>query len=196
MADVAPILGYLFVMSITPGPNNLMLTASGVNFGFTRTIPHMLGIIVGLSVQTYLTALGLGVLFTEVPVVREGLKFVGVAYLLWMSWKIVGAQVANASEGARPLRSYEATGFQFVNPKAWIMTSTLSTLFLPTQLTPALGGLYLVAILVLVHLPCISVWALFGNGLKRGLVEERPRRIFNLVMCVLLLATAVAIVWQ
>ena len=195
MADVAPILGYLFVMSITPGPNNLMLTASGVNFGFTRTIPHMLGIIVGLSVQTYLTALGLGVLFTEVPVVREGLKFVGVAYLLWMSWKIVGAQVANASEGARPLRSYEATGFQFVNPKAWIMTSTLSTLFLPTQLTTALGGLYLVAILVLVHLPCISVWALFGIGLKRVLVEERPRQIFNLVMCVLLLATAIAIVW-
>ena len=105
MTELAPIVSYLFVMSITPGPNNLMLTASGVNFGFSRTLPHMLGIVVGLTIQTYLTALGLGVLFTEIPIVRDGLKVVGVAYLLWMSWKIVGAQVANATEGARAGRS-------------------------------------------------------------------------------------------
>jgi len=109
-----------------------MLTASGVNFGFGRTLPHMLGIVVGLAIQTYLTALGLGVLFTEVPIVREGLKVVGVAYLLWMSWKIVGVQVANATERARPLRAYEATAFQFVNPKAWIMTTTLTTMMMPS----------------------------------------------------------------
>ena len=117
MTELAPIVSYLFVMSITPGPNNLMLTASGVNFGFSRTLPHMLGIVVGLTIQIYLTALGLGVLFTEIPIVRDGLKVVGVAYLLWMSWKIVGAQVANATEGARPLRAYEAMAFQFVNPQ-------------------------------------------------------------------------------
>ena len=196
MTELAPIVSYLFVMSITPGPNNLMLTASGVNFGFGRTLPHMIGIVVGLSIQTYLTALGLGVLFTEVPIVREGLKVVGVAYLLWMSWKIVGAQVANANEGARPLRAYEATAFQFVNPKAWIMTTTLSTLFLPVGTQPFIGGIYLAAILALVHFPCISVWALFGSGLKRVLVAPNVRRIFNVVMCVLLLATAVAIVLQ
>ncbi len=196
MADLAPILGYLLVMSITPGPNNLMLTASGVNFGFARTVPHMAGIVVGLSIQTYLTALGLGILFTEVPTVRNILKFLGVAYLLWLSWKIAGAHVADASERARPLRSYEAIGFQFVNPKAWIMTSTLSTLFLPAGVVPELGGLYLAAILVLVHSPCIAVWALFGTAVKRFLVEPRSRRVFNLVMCVLLLVTAIAIVWQ
>jgi len=196
MNELAPIVSYLLVMSITPGPNNLMLTASGVNFGFGRTLPHMLGIVVGLAIQTYLTALGLGVLFTEVPIVREGLKVVGVAYLLWMSWKIVGVQVANATERARPLRAYEATAFQFVNPKAWIMTTTLTTLFLPASTQPQWAGLYLAAILALVHFPCISVWALFGSGLKRVLVEAKVRRIFNLVMCVLLLGTAVAIVLQ
>ena len=196
MTELVPIVSYLLVMSITPGPNNLMLTASGVNFGFGRTLPHMLGIVIGLSVQTYITALGLGVLFTEIPLVRDGLKFIGVAYLLWMSWKIVGAQVANAREGARPLRIYEATAFQFVNPKAWIMTSTLSTLFLPVDIRPLFGGLYLATILALVHFPCITVWALFGSGLKRVLVGARARRIFNAVMCVLLLATAAAIIWQ
>lgn len=196
MTELAPVVSYLFVMSITPGPNNLMLTASGVNFGFGRTLPHMLGIVVGLSIQTYLTALGLGVLFTEVPIVRDGLKVVGVAYLVWMSWKIVGAQVANASEGARPMRAYEATVFQFVNPKAWIMTTTLSTLFLPVDVRAVFGGAYLAAIPVLVHFPCIAVWALFGSGLKRVLVAPKIRRTFNAAMCVLLLATAVAIVWQ
>ena len=196
MTELAPIVSYLLVMSITPGPNNLMLTASGVNFGFARTLPHMLGIVAGLTVQTYVTALGLGVLFTEVPIVREGLKVVGVAYLLWMSWKIVGAQVANAKDGARPLRAYEATAFQFVNPKAWIMTSTLTTLFLPAGSPPQWAGLYLAAILALVHFPCITVWALFGSGLKRVLVDPRSSRIFNLVMCVLLVGTAVAIVLQ
>ena len=196
MTELAPIVSYLLVMSITPGPNNLMLTASGVNFGFARTLPHMLGIVAGLTAQTYVTALGLGVLFTEVPIVRAGLKVVGVAYLLWMSWKIVGAQVANANDGARPLRAYEATAFQFVNPKAWIMTSTLTTLFLPAGSPPQWAGLYLAAILALVHFPCITVWALFGSGLKRVLVDPRSSRIFNLVMCVLLVGTAVAIVLQ
>jgi threonine/homoserine/homoserine lactone efflux protein len=194
MLDPLPCATYAFVMSITPGPNNVMLTAAGANFGLRRTLPHILGISCGFGAQVAAVCGGLGIAFTRWPQLQLALKWVGAGYLLFLGWQLLRSRSGQAGSAGKPITFTEAAAFQFLNPKAWVMSLTAATLFLPPELGQALASGYVASILTVVNLPCITVWAVFGSSL--GLVLSRPaaRRIFNWVMAVALAATGVMMV--
>lgn len=194
MVDVFALVTYMFVMSITPGPNNVMLTASGANFGFRRTLPHMLGIPLGFAFQTLLVCLGLGALFARVPHLQDTLAWVGAAYLIYLAWRLLGAGAVGRSHSARPLTFIESVLFQFVNPKAWVMAITIATLFLPKGGSVALALVVMAAIMVGVNLCCITLWAGFGSAMRCFLDHAARRTVFNATMAALLAATAVMMV--
>jgi threonine/homoserine/homoserine lactone efflux protein len=194
MLDPLPCATYAFVMSITPGPNNVMLTAAGANFGLRRTVPHILGVSCGFGVQVAAVCAGLGVLFTRWPQVQWGLKWVGAAYLLYLGWQLLRAGGPGATRAGTPVTFAEAAMFQFVNPKAWVISVTAATLFLPSQLGQLLATAYVSSIVTLVNLPCITIWAVFGSSLGLALTRPVARRIFNWVMAVALAATGIMMV--
>ena len=194
MVDPTPFATYSFVMSITPGPNNVMLTASGATFGFRRTVPHMLGVCFGFSVQLLAVCAGLGVIFTRWPDVQTALRWAGAAYLVYLGWRILRSGEAKAGRSPKPLTFFEAAVFQFLNPKAWVMTLTAATLFLPRELGLLRACMYMVAVMALINLPCIAVWALFGSSLRGFLAKPAGRAAFNVVMAVALTVTGVAMV--
>jgi threonine/homoserine/homoserine lactone efflux protein len=191
MLDIPRLMTYLTVMSITPGPNNVMVTASGATFGYRATVPHILGIGAGAAVQTALVCLGLGELFDRFPALHTAMAWMGAAYLLYMAWRLVGAQAASGKVATRPISLPEAAAFQAVNPKAWVIAMTTAAVFLPRQGSVA-GSTVAVALLFLViNVPCVSLWALFGSSMRRLLTRPRYRRAFNVTMSFLLVVTAV-----
>jgi threonine/homoserine/homoserine lactone efflux protein len=194
MLNPLPCATYAFVMSITPGPNNVMLTAAGANFGLRRTVPHILGVTAGFAVLVCAACGGLGVLFTRWPQLHLALKGAGAAYLLFLGWQILRSRGAAAGSAGKPITFWEAAGFQFLNPKAWIIALTAATLFLPPGLDPVLAISYVASIVTLVNLPCITVWALFGSSLGLLLTRPAARRTFNWTMAVGLAATGIMMV--
>jgi len=191
MLDPLPLASYAFVMSITPGPNNIMVTASGAAFGYRATLPHLLGISIGYAFQAILMCLGLDIVFKLYPLLHAGLKWIGFAYLLYLGWKLLWAGQAGEARTNKPLSFLEAAMFQFMNPKAWIMAITTATLFLPktADLTTTYTAIFM--ILVVVNFPCITAWTLFGSGIRQFLTSDRRRQLFNLMMSGMLLATAI-----
>jgi threonine/homoserine/homoserine lactone efflux protein len=179
------LLAFAFVTSVTPGPNNMMLLASGVNFGFRRTVPHMLGISLGHALMVFLVGLGLAGVFEAVPVLHTVLKVVSVGYMLWLAWKIARAAPPEGGQaGGQPFSFVQAAGFQWVNPKAWAMALGAVTVYAPDR---ALTTLALVAVVFCaVNLPSVSVWTLAGQGLRRWLSVPSRLRVFNAVMAGLL----------
>jgi threonine/homoserine/homoserine lactone efflux protein len=194
IVDPLPFATYSFVMSITPGPNNVMLTASGAAFGFRRTIPHMLGISVGFGVELLAVCAGLGAVFTRWPELQTVLRWVGALYLLYLGVRMLSSGFANTDVSQRPVTFLEAAVFQFLNPKAWVMTITAATLFLPHEIGVLAAGAYMLAVMVVMNLPCIAVWALFGSSLRRFLERPASRMGFNAAMAVALTATGVIMV--
>ncbi|MCB1406332.1 MAG: LysE family translocator [Rhodobacteraceae bacterium] len=180
---------YAFVASITPGPNNLMLLASGANFGFRRTLPHMLGIGGGFTVMVALVGLGLAGLFVTYPPARLVLTVLSVLYLLWLSWKIATAAPPDrqATVATKPFSFLQAAAFQWVNPKAWTMALTANTLYAPAADLPSVLAVALA--FGAVNLPCVSVWAAMGTVLRRILRTPTGLRLFNGAMALLLVAT-------
>lgn len=189
--DLLPLMSYCMVMSSTPGPNNIMLTASGANFGYRRTLPQILGINIGGFVQTFLTCLGLGALFTAYPALQAALRIVGAAYLLYLAWKLTGGAIGEARSPGSPVSFAEGAVFQAVNPKSWIKAITIATVFMPTGLSAPAGALLVAAIGLLIGFPCISAWALFGVAIRGFLKDARKQRFFNLTMAGVLLGLAV-----
>jgi threonine/homoserine/homoserine lactone efflux protein len=198
MLDVLPLATYCFVMSITPGPNNVMVTASGVTFGYRRTIPHMLGISLGCGFQIVLVALGMGVVFERYPQLQDILRWAGAAYLVYLAWRLLRAGlVVGEGEGrTRPLTFLESAAFQFLNPKAWMIAVTTSTVFLPKDLNPLLGSLYMALVLAIVNYPSISVWTLFGTAMRRLLGSPRLRQAFAIGLALALVGTGAAMLWE
>ncbi|KFF49338.1 lysine exporter protein LysE/YggA [Gammaproteobacteria bacterium MFB021] len=173
----------LFAASMTgsPGPNNVMLTASGALYGYRRTLPHIFGIMAGGFVLFLSIALGLGTLFERYPLIQQSLKVVGAVYLLYLAWKIASAPPPNlaARDGARPLTTWQAAAFQFVNPKVWVMGIALVAGFLPHEGPLVLNALVLALVMESVAFFCISFWAMFGMAIGRLLKTPRAWRIFN-----------------
>jgi len=194
MVDPLPFVTYTFVMSITPGPNNVMLTASGAHFGFRRTLPHILGIGCGFTVQLLAVCAGLAALFAHWPALQSALAWVGAAYLVYLGWQMLGSADAGAAHSPHPVTFLQAALFQFLNPKAWVMTVTAATLFLPHELGPLLSGAYMAAVMEGIGVPCMSVWALFGTSLRRFIGAPRGRMAFNAAMALALGVTAVMMV--
>jgi threonine/homoserine/homoserine lactone efflux protein len=191
MVDPIPFATYSLVMSITPGPNNVMLTASGATFGFRRTMPHMLGICFGFGIQLVAVCAGLGAIFSRWPQVQTGLRWVGAAYLVYLGWQLLRSGEASARENARPITFLEAAVFQFLNPKAWVMTLTAATLFLPRDVGVLAADLYMLAVMGVIMPPSMAVWAMFGSSLRTFLARPRGRVVFNAAMALALAATGV-----
>jgi threonine/homoserine/homoserine lactone efflux protein len=184
------LLAYAFVTSITPGPNNLMLLTSGVNFGFARTIPHMLGVGIGFVVMLLAVGLGIGAVLTAFPALHTGLKVVGAFYLLYLSWKIAMTRSfkGNDESGSRPMTFLEAAAFQWVNPKAWVMAVTAMAVYSDPS-TPLLSVALIGLIFGLVNLPSVSTWAGFGTALRGFLSDPVRLKWFNIAMGLLLAGT-------
>jgi threonine/homoserine/homoserine lactone efflux protein len=194
MIDPLAFATYSFVMCITPGPNNVMLTASGANFGFRKTLPHIFGIVFGFSVVLLAVCAGLDALFTRWPGLQTAMRWAGAIYLVYLGWRMLRAGDAKSAHSAQPLTLAQAAAFQFFNPKAWVMTVTAAALFLPHELGFAVACAYMVAVMAIVNLPCITAWALFGSSLRRYLAKPAGRVAFNAVMAVALTVTGVAMV--
>ncbi|WP_437971110.1 LysE family translocator [Sorangium sp. So ce260] len=182
MTDLLPLATYCFVMSSTPGPNNMMLTASGANFGYRRSLPHVLGISAGGAVQTFVSCLGMGALFTAYPVLHGALRVAGALYLLVLAWKLTGGAAIKGAEVPRPLSFAQGALFQAVNPKSWVKAITLASVFMPADMGVASGALLVSAVGLVIVFPCISAWALFGVAIRRFLTDPRRQRLFNGIM--------------
>lgn len=180
---------FAFTTSITPGPNNMMLFASGVNFGFVRTIPHMCGIGAGFLTLLLGVGFGLGALLESVPLVYTALKFAGGGYLVWIAWKIATSDsLSDRKAGARPMTFLEAAAFQWVNPKAWVMAvSAMATYTEPAHYT--MSVLLVGVAFALVNFPSVSTWAGFGSVLREWLSVPARLRAFNVTMALLLVAS-------
>ena len=182
---------FAFVTSITPGPNNMLLLASGVNYGFRRTIPHMLGVSLGFCLMILLVGLGIGQAFQRFPVLYTALKITSVVYMLGLAWKIAmaGPISSRAHDAtARPMTFLEASAFQWVNPKGWTMCLTAVSAFtVPAQYLVSL--LAVVAAYFVVNLPSVSAWTVFGVSLRGLLADPKRVRIFNAAMAVALIAS-------
>ncbi len=179
---------FAFVSSVTPGPNNLMLMASGANFGFRRTLPHMLGVGLGFTAMVFLVGIGLAGIFEAWPPAHTVLKVVSVVYLTWLAWKIAtAAGPGERAAGGTPLTFLQAAAFQWVNPKAWTMALTAVTVYTGSQ---SLAAVSIAALLFgAINLPSVSVWTLAGQQLRRLLTSPTRLRTFNGSMAALLIAS-------
>jgi threonine/homoserine/homoserine lactone efflux protein len=192
--SLTPLAFFAFVSSITPGPNNIMLTSSGIVFGFLRSIPHMLGITFGFGVMLAICAAGVSELMAAVPQIQTVLKALGSAYLLYLAWNLRHmAFRKDEAKRSQPMSFGGAALFQFANPKAWVMAITGVSAFMP-QVQPAWISIgILVLVFCVINLPCIVVWAGAGAALRRHLAEPKWQRVFCAVMVVLTVYSAVAI---
>ena len=187
---------YSIVASATPGPNNLMLLASGVNFGIRRTVPHMLGIAIGFVAMLIIVGFGLGALLDVVPGLMMGLKYGAVAYTVWLSWKLgTSGSLGSGKSGAEPISLIGACLFQWINPKAWVMCLTATALYTSSN-NYFLSVLLVAAVFGLIGMPFIGIWAGFGVALRGFLSIPWRLRAFNVVMGVLLLASTVPFVFE
>ena len=188
----AALILFAFVTSITPGPNNFMLMASGVNFGFRRTIPHMLGIGVGFLSLLLGVGFGLGAVLGAYPALHMALKIAGGAYLVYLAWRIAMARSmgdGKAGEGAaRPMTFLEAAAFQWVNPKAWVMAVTAMAVYTSPQ-APFLSVVLVAVAFAVVNVPSVSAWAGFGVALRGFLADPVRLKWFNIAMGLLLVAS-------
>ena len=183
--DIIPAL-FLFalVSSITPGPNNMMLLASGANFGLKATMPHMAGISIGHAIMTLLVALGLMGTLMAWPLLFEVLKWASAAYLLFLAWKLLQSGPPESTEAGRALTFWQAAAFQWVNPKAWVMTLGAVGTFL--QHPNLMGALVMALVFILAGLPAILLWTYAGQGLARFLSNPNALKLFNTLMAFLL----------
>ncbi len=165
---------------------------SGANFGLRRTQPHVWGINIGFSLMMFLLALGLGTVFLAEPRLLLALKVVGVAYMLWLAYKIATASgMGDASGGGQPLSFLQAAAFQWVNPKAWMMILGAISVYGPVGYSPLEKALYLSLIMLVAGSPPTQIWAAFGVGIRRFLQNPRALRAFNITMALLLVLSLI-----
>lgn len=177
-------------VSITPGPSNLMLLASGANFGFIATIPQVLGITLGFSSLLLAVGLGLGALLSAIPALHLVLKIAGAAYLLYLAGRIARSCALGESKAAqsRPLTLIESAAFQWLNPKAWVVALAAMAVY-SSPASPFLSMAWVCLVFALVNLPTVSAWAAFGVALRGYLAEPVRLKRFNFAMALLLAAT-------
>ncbi len=193
--DLAAVTSLAFVASITPGPNNLMLWASGLNHGVRATVAHLLGVSAGFNLLLFTVAAGLGRVFERYPAFDAALKVVGGAYLLYLAYRIFNtARLGPVDSTARPMSFAEAAAFQLVNPKAWVMAITAASVGLAPGIPVVVAALALTGVFAVVNFPCIVVWMVSGSYASRLLDEPKRLRVANRILGVLLAATVVLIV--
>ena len=188
------LVSFYFVMYVTPGPNNAMVLTSGIKFGFSKTIPHMSGITIGHVLQTIIVCLGLGKVFQMFPEIQDFLKIICALYLLYLGYKIIGSFSKIKDDGSRPLKFYEASLFQLVNPKAWTISTMVASGFLPKD-EKLIISISFISITALIICPLsISVWAAFGSGIRNLVKNNKKKASVEYFLAILLLITAIMIV--
>ena len=187
---------FYFTMFFTPGPNNAMLTASGMKFGFIRTLPHLIGISLGHVLQIGLTCFGLANLFLLYPQIQFYMKILCFLYLLYLGWKMIGSFSMIQKETGRPLRFYEASAFQFINPKAWSIAVTVASGFFPTEENIFIGVMFVVFTAAIINLPTCSLWALFGSGLRKFVTNTKIKKTIEYLLALLLVLTGLFILFK
>ena len=186
---LGPLALFALVSSITPGPNNVMLASSGLNFGFRRSVPHLLGVNLGFTLMIFLVGVGLGSVFQQTPALYTILKYAGAAYLLYLAWKIATSGPLDEGEArGKPFTFLQAAAFQWVNPKAWVMAVGVVATYTPQN---GFFANLVIATLVcgIVNLPSIGIWVTFGTALRRVLHRPAAIRAFNVGMALLLVAS-------
>ena len=190
------LISFYFVMYVTPGPNNAMVLASGLKFGFLKSIPHMTGITIGHVTQLILVCLGLGKIFQIFPELQNILKILCAIYLIYLGYKIIGSFSKIKDDDSRPLKFYEAALFQIVNPKAWTISSMAASGFLPKDGYLILS-IFFIAIIAFIICPLsISPWAAFGSAIRNLVKNNKLKAIIEYFLAFLLLITAIFIVIQ
>lgn len=191
LALLPALAAFAFVTSVTPGPNNMMLMASGANFGFRRTVPHMLGVALGFVAMAVLVGIGLMGLMNALPYSYTVLKVVSLVYLLWLAWRIATAAAPEGRIVGTPMSFLQAAAFQWVNPKAWAMALSAITAYAPG------GGIVAVAAVALifgaVNLPSVSLWVVLGQQMRRALSTPLRLRAFNWTMAGLLVVSTLPV---
>ncbi len=192
--DIATIIAFIFLVFpsfVTPGPNNLMLMASGAKFGVRRTLPHMAGINIGFPVMLFLVGLGLGELFTAYPLVKTVMKYLAAAYFMWMAWHLVGLRIGEQKDRSRPMRFFEAAMFQWVNPKAWAISVSFISAFILTG-EAKLTSLLLISLGCLLLGPIASfLWLYSGRQLQVFLKKTGGEKYLGAIMALLMLVAVV-----
>ena len=192
--ELVALVAFAFVGSVSPGPNNAVLWASGLRFGFRRTIPHVLGTALGIVMLVLGVAAGIGALLEAVPAAELALKLVGSGYLLYVAFLVLGSGGVGRAEVSHPLSLWQAIAFQCVNPKAWIFAIAAVGTFLPPELHRLVGVALLTSTLMVVVVGSSSIWAAGGAALGRVVGDERTRRFLSIALAVLLVAS-VALIW-
>ena len=190
---LAAMTAFCFVSGVTPGPNNLMLMTSGVNFGFRRTLPHLVGVVLGFSLMVALIGFGLDAIFSRFPALLPAMRWLGAAYMLWLAWKIANAgPVRGGERHGAPLGFFGAAAFQWINPKGWVIAISALTAY--AVVDDYARNVAIVALTyLLVGLPSSGVWALLGSSMRRTLADPRVARWFNWTMAALLAASIVTV---
>ena len=187
---------FYFTMFVTPGPNNSMLTFSGLKFGFVRTLPHAIGIPLGHIFQIGLTCFGLGKIFLIYPQIQFYMKILCFLYLLFLAWKMIGSFDMVNKEIGRPLRFYEASLFQFINPKAWSIAIAVASGFFPTEENIFIGILFVTSTAAVICFPSICIWALFGSSLKKYISDCRIKKYTEYLLSLMVVSTGFFILFK
>ena len=187
---------FCFVSGVTPGPNNLMLMTSGVNFGFRRTLPHLIGVVLGFAAMVALIGLGLDAIFARFPQLMPVMRWAGAGYLLWLAWRIAnsGAVREGAAQG-RPLGFLGAAAFQWINPKGWVIAISALTAYSATD-DYTISVLAVALTYLAIGFPSSGAWVVFGSAMRRALHDPQVARRFNLTMAALLVASIVPVLWE
>lgn len=187
---ILSLIAFAFVTAMTPGPNNTMLLASGVNFGFGRTRAHILGVVIGFTIMMLAVALGVGRVFALYPPIYSALRIVSICYLLWLAWRIgtAGATDPIIGDEARPMTFFEAALFQWVNPKGWMVCLSVAANYVSPDDAWA-DAAVLSAVFLIVSTISASSWALFGTSLRPLLRDATSMRVFNVAMAIALVAS-------
>jgi threonine/homoserine/homoserine lactone efflux protein len=194
---ITALIAFAFVSSITPGPNNLMLMASGINFGFTRTFPHMMGVALGFTLMIGLIGIGLKEVFDTYPITYSLLKIISILFLSYLAWKIATAAPLDknsSKKNVKPLSFVQAAAFQWINPKAWIMAVSAIGTYTPSEQT-IYSILIVAGIFGIVNLPSISAWVCMGTQLQRVLNNPLRLRIFNISAALLLVGSLYPVIF-
>ncbi len=185
------------IAAVTPGPNNVMLTTTGLNFGVRRGIPHLAGICIGFPVMLALIGLGFGTLFQLYPILHDAIKVVGIVYLLYLAWKIATTRSSTSDDQrTKPINFWQAAAFQWVNAKAWIMGSSALAAYTTLDDNFFIQVLIICVTFMIITIPCAGIWLVFGAGLQRFLRDPKHLQVFNIAMALLLVASILPVIWE
>jgi threonine/homoserine/homoserine lactone efflux protein len=189
--ELAALVAFTFVGSFSPGPNNAVLWASGIAFGFHRTVPHVVGGALGVGALVVGVAAGIGAFLEAVPAAALALRVAGSVYLLWVAYQVAGSGAISHTEAAHPLGVWQAAVFQWLNPKAWVFAIALVGTFLSEDLHRLAGIALLTGVVIAVVAVSFTIWAAGGAALSRFVAHERRRRVVNLLLAGLIVASVV-----